>query len=155
MTLSGVDKDLQKYNRYNYKVPTKHISRNFDFSDLRSSGQFSGLSIISLWENVKMLPVSHKLTETTLFQDHDHSPVVVNWQVNWWSGVTGRSSEVTWGHDPFFANNSRQDGDRDAQMVLNDLASQATSEDMHIDLLESWPDLYLTWPEVRFWSRPF
>ena len=36
-----------------------------------------------------------------------------------------------------FANNSRQDVDRDAQMVPNDLARQAASEDMHIDLLRS------------------
>ena len=53
-----------------------------------------------------------------------------------------------------FANNSRQDVDRDAQMVPNDLARQAASEDMHIDLLRSWYDLDLTWTEFKFcnWS---
>ena len=39
-------------------------------------------------------------------------------------------------------------------MVPNDLARRAASEDVHIDLLGSWPDLglTLTWPEVRFWN---
>ena len=52
--------------------------------------------------------------------------------------------EVTRGQNPVFANNSRQEGDREAQMVPNDLARQAASEDMHIDLLRSRPDLDLT-----------
>ena len=42
--------------------------------DLRS-GQFRDLPVINLWGNMKMLPVSHKLTETTQFsQDHSYSP---------------------------------------------------------------------------------
>ena len=65
-------------------------------------------------------------------------------------GVTVRSSEVTWGNNPFFANNLRQDGDKNTQMVPNDLARQGDSEDMHIDLLGSWPDLDMTWTKVRF-----
>ena len=105
---------------------------------------------------MKMLPVSHKPTETTqFFQDHSHSPHLWWSGCNWWSGVTGRSYEVTWGHNPFFANNSWQDEDRDAQMVPNDFARQSGSEDMHIDLLGPWPDLDLTWPEVKFWNGHF
>ena len=53
--------------------------------------------------------------------------------------------------NPFFANNSRQDGDRDAETVLHDLARQDASEDMHIDLLGWWPglDLNLSWSGLR------
>ena len=39
-------------------------------------------------------------------------------------------------HNPFFANESRQEVDRDAQMAL-DLSRRAASEDVHIDLLGS------------------
>ena len=39
------------------------------------------------------------------------------------------------GHNPFFANKSRQDGNRGAQMVPNDVARRAVSNDVHIDLL--------------------
>ena len=89
-------------------------------------------------------PVSHRRTETTqFFQDHDHSRHLWWSGCNWWSGVTWRSSEVTWGHNPFFANNSRQDGDTDTQMVPNDLDRQAASKDMHIDLIGPWPALDL------------
>ena len=62
--------------------------------------------------------------------------------------VTGRSPEVKWDHNNFFANNSRQDRDRDVQMVPNELARQAASENMHINLLRSWPDLDLTWGQI-------
>ena len=37
-------------------------------------------------------------------------------------------------HNPFLANNLREDGDRDVQMVPNDLAHQAAQADVHIDL---------------------
>ena len=48
------------------------------------------------------------------------------------------SQESHRGHNPFFfTNNSRQHGVRDTQMLPNDLARQAASEDMHIDLLKS------------------
>ena len=134
-------------------VPMKRISWNFHSGDLRS-GHFHDLPIISLWGNMKMLPVLHKPTETTqFFQEHSQSPHLWWSRCNWWSWVTGRSSEVTWGHNPFFANNSWQDEDRDAQMVPNDLAYQSGLEAMHIDLLGSWTDL--TWPEVRFWNWSF
>ena len=39
-------------------IPTKRLSRNFDFVDLRS-GQFWDLTIISQWENIQM-PFSRK-----------------------------------------------------------------------------------------------
>ena len=55
----------------------------------------------------------------------------------------------------FFSNKSRQDGDRDAQMVPSYLARRAASEVVHIDLLGSWSDLDLTWPEVKFSNWPF
>ena len=64
----------------------------------------------------------------------------------------GDHGKVTWGHMRsqfvfFFANNSRQDGDRDAQMMPNDFARQTVSEDMHIGLQGPWPTL--TWPDLR------
>ena len=137
-------------------VPIKRMSQNFYPGDLRS-GQFRDLPIISLRGDMKTLPVSHKLTETTqFFQDHEHSPHLWWSGCNWWSGVTGRSSEVTWGHNPFFANNSRQGGDRDERMVPNGFARRAASlRKIYIDLHGLWPDLDLTWPEVRFWNWIF
>ena len=51
-------------------------------------------------------------------------------------GVTGRSPEVKLGHNPFFADKSRQDGGRDAQRLPNDLARRAASGDVHTDLFE-------------------
>ena len=36
-------------------------------------------------------------------------------------GVTGRSSEAKRGQNPVFAKNLRQDGNREAQMVPNEL----------------------------------
>ena len=99
---------------------------------------------------MKTLPAWHKLTEISrLFRDHDQSPHLWWSGCNWWSGVSVRSSEVTWGHNPFFFfNNSWQDGDRDAQMVPNALTRQAASEDMHIALLGSWPDFDMTWGQI-------
>ena len=69
----------------------------------------------------------------------------------------GGSPEVKWRHNPFFTNKSRQDGDRDAQMLPNDLARRAASEDvqLHIDPLGSWSDLGLAWPGVKFSNWPF
>ena len=50
-------------------VPIICMSQNFDPGDLRS-GQFRDRPTISLWGIMKMLPVSHKPTETTqFFQD--------------------------------------------------------------------------------------
>ena len=66
----------------------------------------------------------------------------------------GRSPKVKWGHNPFFAKKSRQDGDRDAQMAPNELARPAASEDVHSDLLGPWSDLDLTWPGVKFSNWP-
>ena len=135
-------------------VPIKCVSRIFYPGDT-GSGEFR---VLSKWSgNMNMLPVSHKLTEAAqFFQDHDQSHHLWWSWCNWWSGVMGGSTEVTWRHNPFFANNSRQYGDRDAQMVTNDLARQAASEDMHSsDLLGSWPDIDLTWPKVKFWNCRF
>ena len=116
-------------------VPIKCMPRNFYPGDLRS-GQFHDLPIIGLWGNVEMLPVLHKpIKIIQFFQDHGHLPYLCRPGCNWWLGVTGRSLEVKWLHNPFFANKSRQDGNRDAQMVPNDLAHRADSEDVHIDLL--------------------
>ena len=92
-------------------VPIKRMPQNFYPGEVRS-GQFRGFPIISLWGKMKMLPVSHKPTETTqLLQYHGHSPHLWWSGCNWRSGVTGRSlrsNEVKWGHNPFFANNSRR-----------------------------------------------
>ena len=110
---------------------------------------------------MKMIPVSNKPTQATqFFQDHVHSPHLWWSGCNWRSGVTGKSpgsNEGKWGHNTFFANKSRPDGDRGAQMVPNDLTRRAASYDVHINLPGSWSDLELTltWPEVKFWNWPF
>ena len=128
-------------------LPMERMSHNFYPGGLRS-GQFRDIPIINLWGKMKMLPVSHKPTENT---DHGRSPHLWWSGYNCWLGVTGRSPKVKWGHNPFFANKSRQDGDRDAQMVPNDLARRAASDDVNIDLLGSWSglDLTFTWPDLR------
>ena len=96
---------------------------------------------------MKMFSVSDKPIKTIqFFQDHGHPPHLCRSGCNWRSGFTEKSPEVKWGHNPFFVNKSRQDRDRDAQMVPNDLARWATSEDVHIDLLGSWSDL--TWGQI-------
>ena len=54
-------------------------------------------------------------------------------------GATGDRGhgKVILGHNPFFTNNSRQDADRNALIVPNDLVHQAAWDDMHMDLLGS------------------
>ena len=130
-------------------ISVKRVPRSCYPIDPRSV-QFRDLSIISLWKTIKMFPVSHKLTETTLFlQEHYHSSQLWWSGCRWWSGVMRRSAEgKLWGHNPLLTNNSRQDGDRDAQTVPNDLARQVTSKGMHFDLLGSCPDLDLTWGQI-------
>ena len=67
-------------------------------------GQFRDLPIISPWGNMKMLPVSHKPIKTTqFFQNHGHSPHLCRSGCKWLSVITGRSPEVKWRHNPFFA----------------------------------------------------
>ena len=133
-------------------VPTKRMSQNFHPGDLRS-GQFRDLPIISLWGNMKMLPVSLKSTEATqFFQDDGHSPHLWWSRRNWWLGEM-RSPEIKWGQNPVFANNSRQDGDRDAKLAPNDLAREDASEDMHIELTYFGHDLTLAWPGLA-WPWP-
>ena len=136
-------------------VPTKCISRNFDSGDLRS-GQCRDLPIISLWGNMKMLPVSRKRTETTqFFQDHSQSTHLWWSGCNWWSGVTGRSYEVTWGHKPFFANNFWLKRDTEAGFVSLCFSRRDASDDMQHDLFWwPWPWPW-PWPEVKFWPWPF
>ena len=108
----------------------------------------SWLPIISLWWNMRMLPVSNKPTEVIqLCQDHGHSPHLWWSGCNWRSGVTGSSTGVKWGHNPLFANKSWQDGDKDAQMVPNDLACRSATANLRTTLLGSW--LILTWPGLR------
>ena len=77
------------------------VSRNFLSGNLRSC-EFRDLTIMRLWRNMKMFAVSHKSTKTTqFFQDHSRSPHLWCSGCSWWSGVTGRSSEVTWRHSRF------------------------------------------------------
>ena len=45
---------IRNFQLIKASVPTKRVSRNFDFGDLRS-GQFWDLTIIRQWENVHML----------------------------------------------------------------------------------------------------
>ena len=106
----------------------------------------TSLHIISLLGNNKMLPVSHKLTQTTqFFQDHDHSPHLWWSGCNWWLGLTGRSSEVTWGHNPF-------------PPIIRDKMKIATRECCRKNwLVEFLRKIYiltylgrdLTWPDLR------
>ena len=62
--------------------------------------------------------------------------------------MLGSHEEVAWGQlrsQSIPSNNSQQDGDRDVQMVSNDLVCQAALEDIHIDLLGLWPKLDMAW----------
>ena len=107
--------------------------------------------IISLWGNMKMLPVSHKPTETTQFyQDHGHSPHLWWSRCNWWLGSRGghlRSNEVIIRFWPIT---------RDRVEIETRKWCQATWHHLRdIDPLRSWPYLDLTWPEPRFWNWPF
>ena len=129
-------------------LPIKWWLRIFCPVDLRS-GRFRDLPIKSLWGNMKMLPDSLKPTETTHFlQDHSTHPICDDRVLtyNWWSAVTGGSSGVTWGHNPFFANNSPQKGDRHSQIVPNDLA-HLVRKICIMPYLDH--DLTLTWPGPR------
>ena len=102
-----------------------------------------------------MPPVSHKPIETTqFFQDRGELPHLCRSGCNWRTGVTGRSPEVTWGYlrsndvtIRFFADKSRQDGDRDALIVPDDLARRAASGIWIFTYLGH--DLNLTWPDLR------
>ena len=127
-------------------APIKCMPRNFYSGDVMS-GQLRDLVIISLRGNMKM----HKPIKTTqFFHDHGHSPNLCRSRRNRRSGITGSPPEIKWGQNPFFANKSRQNGDRDAQIVPNDLPRRAASEDvqLHTDLLWSWSDLDLTWGQI-------
>ena len=63
MKLAGLHKVIITY---------KMLASDFFPDDLRSD-QLRDPTIISLWGNIKMLPVSHKPTKTTHFlQDHSH-----------------------------------------------------------------------------------
>ena len=96
----------------------------------------------------KCVPLHINWSKPPNFQNHGLSPYLCRSGWKWRSGVTGWSPEVKWCHSPFFANKSWQDGDRDKQMVPNDLARRAASDDVHTDLLLGH-DLTLTWPEVK------
>ena len=72
---------------------------------------------------------------------------------NWWSGVTGGSSAVTWGHNPL-------------SPITRDRVVIETRKWCHVTWLamplrNMWiltylgPDFDLTWPEVRFWNWHF
>ena len=132
-------------------VPIKWTSQKFYHGELRS-GQFRDLPTISLWGNKKMLPVSHKPTETIqLFQDHSHSPYQWWSRCNWRSGVKRRSTGVKWGHKPFFANKSRQNEDKERKWCHWFVEPLRGMYIMHTDPLGSCADLdlTLTWPDPR------
>ena len=132
-------------------VPIKFLSQKFYLGDLMSC-HFHDLLIISLWgkyENVSQC--TGQWNHPILSGSWPLTPSEMIW-VQLTIGVTGRSPEAKWGLNQFFANKSWQDGNRDAQMVPNDIAHWAALEHMHIGLLESWPDLDLTWTEVKFWN---
>ena len=74
------------------------MPRNCYPGDLQS-GQFRDLPIISLWGNMKMLPVSHKPIKTTqIFRDHGHTPICADRGATDDRGSRGghlRSNDVT------------------------------------------------------------
>ena len=87
------------------------------------------------------------------FEDHDHSPQLCWSGCNWW-GVTGKSYEVTRGHNPIFANSSRWDGDRVARMVPKDCSSSRFARYAYwLTWGITWPWPGLTWGQT--WNLPF
>ena len=66
-----------------------------------------------------------------------------------------RSSEVTRGHQPSFANNFWSKWDRDVGLVSVRSSWPGESSDMQYDPFRSSRELGLTWPEVKLWPWPF
>ena len=109
-------------------------------------------------ENIRF--VSHKPTETTqFFQDHGHSPHLWWSGCSWWSGVSGRSPEVKWGHMKSqyvcFSPISRDRMEIQTRKWFQTTWLVKPLRKMQIDVLGSGPDLTLTWPEVKFWNWHF
>ena len=67
---------------------------------------------------------------------------------DWWP--TERSSEVTRGHQQFFANNFRLGRDRDVREVPLCSSLHCASTDMQFDLFGSTWVVTWPWPEVKF-----
>ena len=83
-------------------VPTKRISRNFDFGDLRS-GQFWDLTIIRQWGNVHMPFFSESTSGNVLFISRYSyiGPLSMTRMQFRPNGPTFRSFKVIWGHIRF------------------------------------------------------
>ena len=98
---------LRARTRHIYYLPITYkelTSEFFQFYRNWPRGQVNFVTSplpISLLRNMKIIPVSHRLTETIqFFQDHSYSPHLWWSGCNWWSGATERSSEVTISYRP-------------------------------------------------------
>ena len=110
--------------------------------------------------------VSNKPTKTThqFFQDHGHSSrLIIRLQLTIGAHGGGgghlgsnRSNEITIRFSPISHNRM----EIKTRMVPNGLARRAASDDMHYAYWPTWvkiwlwPDLGLTWPEVKYWNWP-
>ena len=109
---------------------------------------------------MKMHPVSHKPTETT----KSFRIMATRSPHLWWSGCnwrsvdTGRSSKVKWVTIRFLhtsrdrmekrrANGAKQHGSLRGFVGCAYWPTRV--------MIWYWPDLDLTWPEVKFWTWPF
>ena len=116
------------------------ISRIFYIRDLRS-GQFRDLPMLSQWAKFQ-LPLFR--IRTFPFTGNGVGLGPQWWPRRQFSSVTlQRSSEVTLGHQPFFANNFWSKRDRDVRVVSLCFSHQDASIHMQYDLLGSPRDLDL------------
>ena len=141
-------------NMMRSSVPTKRISLIFDIGDLRS-GHFCDLPIRYISQWAKINSVIFSLAQAYLSGIISYRTFVDNSSKNLHYLPLERSSEVTRGHQPSFANNvwSKRDGDVGLVLVRSSWPGEST--DMQYDPFRSSRDLGLTWPEVKLWPWPF
>ena len=71
--------------------------------------------------------------------------------------IIGGYGKVIWGHmrsQFVFSPISSDTMEIETRKLPKELARQDASKDKHIDLLGSWPELDLAWPEIKFWNGP-
>ena len=136
-------------------VPTKCISRNFDFGDLRS-GQFWDFTIIRQWGNVHMPFFSNVQVGTCYWSQDILKLGHCRWPACRFNPMTApsghsRSYDVTF----VFCLLLFIERDRALGMVPMCFSCANASIDIQYDLLGPTRDLTWPWSEVKFWLWSF
>ena len=136
-------------------VPTKHISQNFHFGDLRL-GQFCGVPNIRQWEKNQIL--SLHIRTGYFYNELSYVQLLLMIQIQILVSDLHRvhlgSYDVFWGQQ-VLANNSRLKRARDMGAFSLCLYCHDASIDMPHDLFGSAFDLRWPWPEVKYWHDLF